>query len=446
MSLTGRAASSAPRLVAIALVAVASVSLVGCGASAPRTGGTSAVVPGLRGILKRHSVTALRIAARGCSTAVSDGPMLSSPRPAFVRAGPAPFGVASVPGGHDAFVVTGPAVDVMSETGGVLRKLHTIGLGHRVGLGATVTPDGRYLLVASGSGAIVLSVARAQAGDADAVLGTLGDGAPAPSVRSQRAGDRTAARRSRRTAVPRPPGSGAIEVASSRDGRFAFVSLEDSQQIAVYRLAGALADHFRDSSYVGAIPTGVAPVGLAVSPDGRWLYATSELESGSSRQGSLEVIAIATAEHDPGRAVVARVDAHCAPVRVAVSPDGSVVWVTARESDQLLAFSAAKLRRSPAEALVAVVRVGEAPVGLALVDGDRDVIVADSDRFETPGVASGLTVVSTAAALAHRPAVVGTLRAGIFPRDMTVSGGGSTLIVANYLSATVETVPLQQLR
>ena len=72
--------------------------------------------------------------------------------------------------------------------------------------------------------------------------------------------------------------------------------------------------------------------------------------------------------------VVATITAGCSPVRVVTSADGSTVWVTARESDRLLAFSAAKLLSDPAHSLIASVEVGEAPVGLALVDGGQRVV------------------------------------------------------------------------
>jgi hypothetical protein len=46
---------------------------------------------------------------------------------------------------------------------------------------------------------------------------------------------------------------------------------------------------------------------LAFSPDGRWLYSTSEAEgAGSKNVGSLAVIDVAEAEKDPARSVVAR--------------------------------------------------------------------------------------------------------------------------------------------
>jgi DNA-binding beta-propeller fold protein YncE len=283
-----------------------------------------------------------------------------------------------------------------------------------------ITRDGRYLLAADGPGAAVLSVSAAEHGRSHAVLGNL--------------------------SVPTSAGrlNGAIEAAVTPDGRFAFVSFEGSAKIGVWNLAAALADGFDPSSYVGAIPTDVAPVGMAVSPDGRWLYATSEIVRGHDLrgEGSLRVVDLRTAETDPARSVLARVTAGCSPVRVAVSPDGSAVWVTARESDALLGFSSDKLRSDPRHALEADVRVGEAPVGLAVLDGGRRVVVCDSNRFLRKGSHSGLTVVDTAAAVARRSAVLGEIAAGGFPRDASADAAGRELLVANFQSGQLETVPL----
>ncbi len=123
-----------------------------------------------------------------------------------------------------------------------------------------------------------------------------------------------------------------------------------------------------------------------------------------------------------------------------VSGDGRTVWVTARASDELLAYSAAKLTSDPAHALLATVGVGEAPVGLALAHGGSWVVVADSNRFQASGANSSLTVVDASAALAHRPAIVGTIPAGSFPREMSLEGNNSTLLIANWASGQLEAV------
>jgi DNA-binding beta-propeller fold protein YncE len=288
-------------------------------------------------------------------------------------------------------------------------------------LGEALTPGGRYLLAADDAdGAVVINVSRAENGGAHALVGTLGSGSA----------------------------GGAIEVAVSPDGRFAFVSLEDSASIAVYNLQRGLAEGFSGPDLVGMIPVGIAPVGLAVSPDGRWLYATSEVAAGGSAsggQGTLSVISLDQAETDPASSVVSTVDAGCSPVRVITSAAGGVVWVTARESDRLLGFAAARLRTDPARSLIASVEVGEAPVGLALAGGGTRIVVADSNRFGAPNAASSLAVVSVPAALAGQPGLTGYLPAGGFPRQMALEPDGETLLVTNFSSQQLEAVSVADL-
>lgn len=336
----------------------------------------------------------------------------------------APFGVVATHDGRWAFVALGRAVGVFATQGRAVPVLtRTVQLAASA-VGEALTPDGQYLLVADGNqGADVLSVRAAETGSGRAVLGDLSPGTG-----------------------PGAAGGGAIEVAVSPDGRYAFVSEESAASIDVFDLVRALRDGFGGGDYVGSIPTEVAPVGLAFSPDGRWLYSTSEDQVGGARQvGTLAVISVRQAESDPAGSVTSTVQAGCNPVRVITSADGKVVWVTARASDALLAFSAAKLLSDPAHALLADVRVGELPVGLALVRGGSLIIVADSNRFNVNRAAASLAVVNVADALAGRPALVGYLPAGIFPREMGLEHGGATLLVSNYGSQQLEEVHLADL-
>jgi len=192
---------------------------------------------------------------------------------------------------------------------------------------------------------------------------------------------------------------------------------------------------------------------MAVAPDGDWLYATSEVNrthrngpgAAGGAQGSLSVISLHKAETDPAHSVVSRVDAGCSPVRVVTSASGGTVWVTARESDMLLGFSASRLRGDPSDSLIARVEVGEAPVGLALVDSGQRVVVADSNRFQRQGASASLAVVNVVAALAGKPALAGYLPAGSFPRQMDLEPGGRTLLVTNFGSQQLETVNVANL-
>jgi DNA-binding beta-propeller fold protein YncE len=359
--------------------------------------------------------------------------------PAPPNVAPGPFGVAVAAAGNWGFAASLPiATAVRSTRPGespapspptshgdesgldVLRLapgrapvlVHTIGVPGPTA-GTALSDNGRLLLVAGGAGAVVVSVPVAERGGRRAVLGTL-------------------------VAPGGPTADRAIEVTITPDGRYAFVSLEYANRIAVFNLARAMAHGFSAAGvYVGSIPAQDA-VGLAVSPDGHWLYATTVNDT--SPVGMLSVISVARAESDPASSVVARVPAGCTPVRVITSADGSVVWVTATESNALLAFSAARLQTDAARALLADVHVGQAPVGLALARAGTLIMVADSNRFAAGIPPSNVAVVNVADALHGRPALVGYLPAGRFPRDVAASGNGSLVLVANYASGQVEAV------
>jgi DNA-binding beta-propeller fold protein YncE len=221
----------------------------------------------------------------------------------------------------------------------------------------------------------VLNVARLESGSAQAVVGSL----PAPG--------------------------GAIEVATSADGHYVFTSLEGTGAVQVSDLARARPAGFRASGVtVGRVPAAFAPVGEAVSPNGRWLYATSEATpSGSSRRpvtgqrcpgdpdsipGAVRVIGIAAAERDPVTAVRVTAAAGASPVRVVLSAGAVVAWVTARGSDALLGFATSRLT-SARPALVANVPGRELPAAVRVVPDGRTLYVTNfaSRQLETIQVA-----------------------------------------------------------
>jgi DNA-binding beta-propeller fold protein YncE len=376
-------------------------------------------------------LAAARQAARrsppGCGQAVAKAPSLPGVATAGLTVPGAPFGMAATRDGRWAFTSLPSSLAVLSTAGFDPKLVRTIGLpGQPEGL--AITPNGQDVLVANQSGATVVSVARAEQGRAHPVLGTLSSS-----------------------------GTGATDVAFSPGGEFAFVTLESSDEAAVYNLAEALAHGFGRADFVGDIPLSETPVGMAVSPDGKWLYATSE--ESASGQGTLTVINLTRAETDPAGSAVASAQAGCGAVRVITSADGDDVWVTARESDALLLFDAAKLRSDPAHALVTWVRVGEAPVDLVLIDHGTRLIVGNSNRFgalvdtagpstlpggkpihRTPLGQADLGVVSVADVLAGRPAVLGVIGSGEFPRDFALEANGKTLLVGDYYANEVEAV------
>jgi DNA-binding beta-propeller fold protein YncE len=361
------------------------------------------------------------VMAPGCSTSVAPGRDLSGIATSFapVTLGE-PFGVVVAPQSDDVFVASPTGSIIQYSLNSLeLRAVrtasfgkpqpHAAPLGGASPLGLALSPNGEYLIAASQSGAVVVDVRRLEQGASSSAwtLGTLTS-----------------------------PGSGAIETTLSPDGHYVFVSLEDSNELAVFDLQRALSHGFGPSDLVGMVPLGVAPVGMAVSPDGRYLYATSELSTTMQSEGTLTTIDLKRAEHTPSHSILSTVTAGCSPVRV-VANQGSV-FVTARESDALLEFSAHALVSDPSAALEYSVPVGEAPVDLAFVNRGHLLVIADSDRFEAIGRQPNLAVVAVSANA--RPLLDGYVISGQFPRDMTLSPNGKTLLVSNFISNQLEAV------
>jgi DNA-binding beta-propeller fold protein YncE len=104
----------------------------------------------------------------------------------------------------------------------------------------------------------------------------------------------------------------------------------------------------------------------------------------------------------------------------------------------VLAFNAHDLVDQPQSALEAQVQVGEAPVGLALIDHNRTIVVADSDRFSAPGAGASLAVVKVGEA--NHMLLAGYVSTGSFPRDIAASPNGAILIVGDFGSGQVEAI------
>ncbi len=337
-----------------------------------------------------------------------------------------PFGVAFDAGGKHMFVDS--LINPVTSTTGPSPTADTSGISEysvstsdlvleRTGsisgtplIGMSISPNGRDLVAAGGSGVTIFSVRRMEQAHSKASSWVLG------SFTSR--------------------GDGAIEAVVSPDGNDVFVSLEYSNDLTVFNLKSAENSGFRSSDLVGYIPMGLAPVGMAISPDGRYLYATSEASKNTEGEGTLTTIDLPRAEQQPSRSVISTVWAGCSPVRVVAT--NSSVYVTARASDELLQFTAADLISQPKSALSGQVQVGEAPVGLALVHHNRTIVIADSNRFNANGMSSNLAVVATKKPI-H---LEGYLAAGDFPRDMAVNPRGTVMIISDFGSGDVQEVDL----
>jgi DNA-binding beta-propeller fold protein YncE len=367
--------------------------------------------------------TATTAATAPCASRAAAVPALAHVRTAMAPLPAAPYAIVSRR--RYSFVSAPGQVDVLRNSGFAPRVVRRVGLPAAAGNGQpglALTHDGRYLLVAAGSGAVVIDVHRAENGSRRAVLGRL-----------------TSATQGN------PALAGSVAVAISPDDRYAYVARSRASGIAVFDLAAALADRLRRSGYLGRVPLLYGPSDVAADPGGRWLYATSLASATGAGSGTLSLIDATRARTDPSTALVHSVAAGCEPVRVALSAGGRLVWVTALADHAVLGFSRSLLLHRPRQARIAHVLVGSAPVGVLPVDSGRRLLVADSGPSAVAAPGPGVTVVDVSAALAGRPAALGAVAAGIYPRELTVPPGRRTAYVTNSGSAQVEAVNLNDL-
>jgi DNA-binding beta-propeller fold protein YncE len=304
--------------------------------------------------------------------------------------------------------------------------------------GMVLTHDRRLLIVTSDDRVAFIDPARLIAGSADAILGYLHDA----------------------------PMAGRMYANVTPDDRWLFLSDESTRTISVVDLLKARASGFDGSAVVGHIPVGRAPIALTFSADHQFLYTTSQVApsvygwppvcgapgSDAARQGSnyyaegaILVVDVARATHDPTNAVVGAVSAGCNPVRLVTSPSGDVAYVSARTDDALLAFDTSKLLADPAHARIGRVPVGGAPVGVAILNDGARLAVTNSNRFGNSNAAQFLTIIDTQKIRGGEAAVLGTVPAGVFPRELRVTEDQRTLLLTNFGSKTLAVIDVARL-
>ena len=361
------------------------------------------------------------LTAPGCSQSAAQARALSAGQTSFNVPNGKPFGLVVSPDGKFVFAATATTLEVFGTSAPGLTLTHMfsflIATASAPATTMTITHSGQDLLVAAGNGIDVLSVETAETGTGTLLLGTL--------------------------TVPGVTGTGrAINVAVTPNDQYAFVTLQFRAQLAVFNLGNAVNNGaFNSTSFQGSVSL-ASPVGMAISPDGKWLYATSF--AAGNAQGKLAVLNVAQLEADPAKATIKQVDAGCSPARIVVSPDNKTVWVTARDSDFLLGFSAPLLGSDPSRALIAKVQVGQSPIGLVLVNGGTEMIVADNDINHTG--ANNLAVVNVTKALANKPgALIGYLPTGLSPHEVWLAPGGQFVVISDNGSAQLQVVNVSKL-
>jgi DNA-binding beta-propeller fold protein YncE len=163
-------------------------------------------------------------------------------------------------------------------------------------------------------------------------------------------------------------------------------------------------------------------------------------------EGAVVVVDVGQARNRPVDSVAGRIPAGCSAVRMAISPDGRRIYVTARNSNAVEVFDTSKLLSDPDHARVGVAPVGEAPVPVAVIDEGKKVVAGNSNRFAGGNAPQTLTVLD-AAKMEQKgaDASLGTIRAGAFPRELSVSADGHTLFLTNAGSSSLQVIDIDRL-
>jgi len=336
----------------------------------------------------------------------------------------------SVMGGRGAT----PGMAVLKRSAGKVDLVRVVPMS-AAPTGIRVTHDGKLVIAAAGNSAVFLDVQKMTEGAADPIAGSISGGRQS------------------------------IYTNMTPDDSLLFVAEESGAVITVIDLARARRDGYKPEDVIGKIPVGQAPIALTFSPDGKWLYTTSQGAMPAwnwpkackpegmpvpdtvitNPEGAVVVVDVARARTDPEHAAVARVPAACSPVRMSISPKGDRIYVTARNNNAVLEFDTAKLVADGEHALVGIAPVGDAPVPVMAVDNGRKIIVGNSNRFAGGDSPESLVVLDSAKISQGMAAVMGTIPAGSFPREMAVSPDGRTLFLTNFGSNSLQVMDIAHL-
>ena len=339
------------------------------------------------------------------------------------------------------------AIAVLQNTGGRIQLVRIVPTD-RPPLGMVLTHSGDTLIVAAQDRVVFFNTRKLEIGDGDPAFQWVSDGRRA----------------------------GSVYVNVTADDKTLFVSDESTATITVIDLdrirspgRNSVAANSKHSNsgggaryaIIGKIPVGLAPIALTFSKDERWLFTTSEVarrpwrwplvlkrknDDGMDPKGEVIVIDVAKARTNPRESVTARVPAGNSPVRSALAPDGSRLFVTARGSNAVLVFNTADLVGKPDKAKPVKITVGANPVPVILVNNGKLALVGNSNRFSTDTEKSStLTVIDTSRIGTPENPEIGEIPCGAFPREFHLSADGQTLFLTNFRSSTLQVLDVNRL-
>ncbi len=158
------------------------------------------------------------------------------------------------------------------------------------------------------------------------------------------------------------------------------------------------------------IPVGSAPVGLAITPNGQYVYVAD--------RSSASVSVISTSSNS----VVSTIPVGTYPKGVAVTPNGQYVYVTNSGGTTVSVIS------TSSDSVVSTISVGTNPYGVAITPNGQYVYVANINS-------NSISVISTSS-----NSVVSTIPVGTNPDGIAITPNGQYVYVANIGSNTTSVI------
>lgn len=306
--------------------------------------------------------------------------------PMSVAPATGPQAIAFSPDGRKLYVANQGSVTMISTVTDqvVLPNTAYPNTAPAVGQGIVASPDGKRVYVAAGgSGVVAIDAALIQQIPAESISGFNAGGSThyAPQALAispdgtllyvadnMSSGFVRVITLATRTYISSPVfGTGLIPVgiAASPDGKKIYAAVTDPMQVVADFVA--VLDALSGTSIGGpiVIGTGAVPTSIAFSPDGRTAFVTN--------RGTSTVSVIDTATDTAGTPIAG----FNAPTGIAVSPDGAKVFVTNSADNTLMVVDAAARAIVP-PSISLPSAVASAPTGIAVSPDGTHAYVADS--------------------------------------------------------------------